>query len=89
MLVYLNHNNAGGGGNSGGSYNHTIEFIGAGVEAKLIKLFAIDLIYYVPVRNSDLEYSIDYSSDYSVKRIASTKITSMAKLGFIFSFSLF
>jgi hypothetical protein len=29
LLVYLSHNNSGGGGNSGGPYNHTIEFIGA------------------------------------------------------------
>jgi hypothetical protein len=89
LVVYLNHINSGNSHNSGGTYSNTIEFMGIGIEAKLIKLFAMDLIYYVPVGNSDLEYSIDYSSDNSVKGIASTKMTSMIKLGFIISFNLF
>ena len=89
LLVYLNHNNAGDSRNSGGTFNNTIEFIGIGIEAKLIKLFAMDLIFYVPVGNRDLEYSIDYSSSYSVKRVTSSKITSIIKLGFIINFNLF
>ncbi len=63
--------------------------MGIGIEAKLIKLFAMDLIFYVPVGNRDLEYSIDYSSNYSVKRVTSSKITSIIKLGFIINFNLF
>ena len=87
LLVYLNHNNAGGGGNSGGPYNNTLEFLGAGAEAKLTKLFSLDLIFYAPVGNSDLEYS-NYVGGFTYNRVTSTKITTMIKLGFIFSFGL-
>ena len=87
LLVYLNHNNAGGGGNSGGPYNNTLEFLGAGAEAKLTKLFSLDLIFYAPVGNSDLEYS-NYVGGFTYNRVTSTKITTMIKLGFIFNFGL-
>lgn len=88
LLAYLNHNNAGDSRISGGSYNNTIEFIGAGVEAKLTKLFGVDLIFYVPVGNSDLEFA-NYVGGFTYKRVTSTKITTMIKLGFIFNINLF
>lgn len=87
LLVYLNHNNAGGGGNSGGPYNNSIQFIGVGAEGKLIKFFSVDLIFYLPVGKNDLEYSNQFVAG-SYERITSTKITSMIKLGFILSFNL-
>ncbi len=87
LLVYLNHNNVGDGGNSGGPYHNTIEFLGGGVEAKLTKFFGVDLIFYFPVGKNDLEYA-NYVGGFTYKRVTSTKITSMVKLGFIFNFSL-
>jgi hypothetical protein len=89
LLVYLNHNNSGGGGTSGGPYNNTLEFIGAGVEAKLTKFFGVDLIFYVPIAVSDLEYTRQVDTSYSLERKTTTKITSMIKLGFILNFNLF
>jgi len=89
LLVYLNHNNSGEGGNSGGPYKNTIEFVGVGAEAKLTKLFGVDLIYYIPVGVSDLEYLNQVNSNYLSERKTKSKITSMIKLGFIFNFNLF
>lgn len=82
LLTYLNHHNSGDSRTGRGTYNIKIEFIGAGVEAKLTKIFGLDLIYYLPIGKKDLEYDL-----YSVPKTTS-KMESMIKLGFIFNINL-
>lgn len=86
QLTYLNHNNSGNSGNTGGVYNSNFEFIGAGVEVKFTSVFGMDLNYYVPIGNRDLEYYLEYWA--TNKKVTTNEIGSMIKLGFIFNVGL-
>jgi hypothetical protein len=88
LITYMIHSNSGNSHMSGGAYNHRMDFIGFGVEAKIRKLFSLDLVCYVPVGEKNLEYEIDYSTNsgaaiYSF--ITTSKMGPMLKLGFIFN----
>jgi hypothetical protein len=83
QLTYLNHNNSGSSGNTGGVYDSNFEFIGAGVEIKFTSVFGMDLNYYVPIGNRDLEYSLEYWA--TNRKVTTNEVGSMIKLGFIFN----
>ncbi len=84
IFTYLEHFNAGSSGNTGGIYSNNFSFGGIGIEAKLSRLFSLDLNYYLPFGEKGLGYSLDFNSnDY--KKITTSKIGSVIKLGFIFN----
>lgn len=85
LAAYLRHINGGSDHNSGGTYTEPINFIGAGAEAKLTKVFGLDLIFYLPIGNNNLEYSI---GDNGV-RILSSQMKIIIRLGFIFHIIVF
>lgn len=85
LITYMKHSNGGNSHTGGGTYSYTLDFIGFGAEAKLKKVFALDLVYYIPVGRTDLEYELDYLNGGIIK---TSKMGSMIKLGFIFSFYL-
>lgn len=89
LITYLKHFNAGDSRTGGGTYSNKIEFLGAGMEARLTKVFGVDLIYFIPIGGKELEYLIDINSvDLSLEKITTTKMVSMIKLGFIFNINL-
>ncbi len=86
MISYMKHFNAGDSRTGSGIYNSRIEFLGLGIEAKITKLFGIDLLYYKAIGGKGLEYSI-YSGPSSNK-VTTSEMESMIKLGFIFNIKL-
>ena len=87
LITYLKHFNAGDSRTFGGIYNNEIEFIGIGMEAKLTKLFGLDLIFYIPIGEKGLEYSLDfYSTD--IRKVTTSRMGTMLKLGFVFNIHL-
>ncbi len=82
LLTYLNHSNKGDSRTGSGTISDKIEFIGAGVEVKLTKVFGMDLIYYKPIKEKALEYSIHINPG------TTSIMKSLIKLGFIFNINL-
>lgn len=78
------HKNAGYSTTGPGTSNTAINFLGAGIEAKLSKLFGVDLSYMIPAGDKKLGWTLD--SSYNV--VTSIEMGPMVKLGFIFSFYL-
>ena len=64
LFTYMSHSNVGNSHTSGGTYDNRMDFIGFGVEAKLINFFNLDLVYYIPFGKKKLEYGIS-SGTYS------------------------
>lgn len=87
LISYLKHFNAGDSRTGNGIYNNRIEFLGTGIEVRMTKVFGIDLIYYIPIGEKGLEYSIDINLiNYGI--ITTSQMDSMIKLGFIFNINL-
>jgi hypothetical protein len=80
LFTYLNHFNAGDSRTGRGTYSNRMDFIGIGVEAKLVKLFNMDPTYYIPVGKRGLEYEVGQFSEY----ITTSEMGPMIKLGFHF-----
>lgn len=57
QVTYLKHNNAGSSSNTGGVHSNDFSFVGIGAEVKFTSMFGMDLNYYLPVGNQELEYS--------------------------------
>jgi hypothetical protein len=55
LVTYLNHFNGGDSRVTNGTYGNRMDFIGIGAEAKITKLFSLDLIFYAPIGHKDLE----------------------------------
>ena len=87
LLVYLNHSNKGDSRTGNGTYSNNLQFVGIGAEARLTKVFGLDLTYYIPIGEKGLGYSLDFSSN-SYRTITTSKIESLIKLGFIFNINL-
>ncbi len=84
LVAWLKHMNGSSAHNSGGTYTEPIHFLGVGAEAEVTRLFAMDLIFYLPVGNDKLEYfTYDFQNYYY------TRVGLMIKLGFIFNIARF
>lgn len=84
LMTYLLHYNSGDSRNAGGTYEHYMSFLGGGIEVKITKVFAMDLIYYKPLGERRLNF---FSELYGQRRTVS-EINSMLKLGLVFSFDM-
>ncbi len=87
LFTYLNHSNKGDSRTGNGTYSNNFQFIGIGIEARLSKIFGVDLTYYMPFGEKGLGYSLDFSSN-NYRRITTSEIESVIKLGFIFNINL-
>ena len=85
LIAWLKHMNGSTSHNSGGTYTEPIYFLGVGAEAEFTRLFAMDLIFYLPLGNDKLEYYLGY--DY--QHFSYTRLGLMIKLGFIFNIARF
>ncbi len=89
LLTYMIHFNGGDARNLNGTYATTFNFIGAGIELKITKVFGMNLIYYVPVGDNRLTYSGYFvSTDSGHYENSTSNIVSIFKLGFIFNITL-
>ncbi len=86
QVTYLKHNNAGSSGNTGGVYSTDFSFVGIGAEVKFTSVFGMDLNYYIPVGDRELEYSLEYIP--TTRKVTTNEIGPMIKLGFIFNVGL-
>ncbi|QQS36429.1 MAG: hypothetical protein IPM56_00290 [Ignavibacteriales bacterium] len=86
QITYLKHNNAGSSGNTGGVHSTDFSFAGIGAEVKFTSVFGMDLNYYIPVGDRELEYSLEYIP--ATRKVTTNEIGPMIKLGFIFNIGL-
>lgn len=88
LVIYMIHFNGGDARNLNGTYGTTFKFVGAGIEGKMTKVFGLDLIYYLPVGDRKLTYSLEYDRIEKTYKPSFTNITGMLKLGFIFNITI-
>ncbi len=81
IVTYLNHFNVGDSRTGNGTYSFRMDFIGVGVEAKLIKIFSLDLTYYIPINEKRLEYEVGNLDEH----VTTSEMGPMIKIGFIFN----
>lgn len=87
FIAYMSHKNFGDSRTGSGRSDTRINFLGAGIEAKLSKLFGVDLSFLFPVCDKRLGYTLDLSGD-TYNKVTTQEMGPLAKLGFIFSFYL-
>lgn len=87
FITYMSHKNFGDSRTGSGTSDTRINFWGAGIEAKLSKLFGVDLSFLFPVGDKKLGWTLDFS-DGTYNTVTTEEMGPLVKLGFIFSFYL-
>ncbi len=82
FIAYLQHFNGSADHISSWLTGKPLNFAGIGAEAKLTKVFGLDLTVYFPFGNKGLEYELDFDNPSRI--ILVSRMGPMIKLGFIF-----
>lgn len=87
-INYLIHFNQGQSHNTGGVYSTNFNFIGAGFQYQMTKLFGMDFTFYFPIGDKSFSYYLmgyEFLDGNNIGKQNHKNLDSMFKLSFIFN----
>ncbi|QQS36091.1 MAG: hypothetical protein IPM56_17925 [Ignavibacteriales bacterium] len=87
LIAFFNyHANNDYSSNTGGATSKGISLLGAGVGVDICEMIVLELLYSIPISESQIGYTPSYKNDYSLR--TETNLKSIIKLGIGFSWSI-
>lgn len=86
IAFYNYHSNIAHSSNTGGATSKGISFLGTGIGFNIIESIVVELLYSIPINESQIGYTPDYLNDYTLR--TETSLKSIIKLGIGFSWNI-